>query len=122
MRGTRSRDFRAGRSGFSREEIVESGLVKAARMKSRMPDGGEFYDRFRDRVMFPICNDTGEVIAFSGRVLEADAKAAKYVNSPETMLFTKGAVLFGLHESKRALIDKELGDRLRRAARPDHRL
>ncbi len=56
--------------------------------------------------MFPICNDSGEVIAFSGRVLEADAKAAKYVNSPETMLFTKGAVLFGLHKSKRALIDK----------------
>ena len=46
------------------------------------------------------------MIAFSGRVLEADAKAAKYVNSPETMLFTKGAVLFGLHKSMRALIDK----------------
>jgi len=54
--------------------------------------------------MFPICNDIGEVIAFSGRVLEADAKAAKYINSPETMLFTKGAVLFGLNKSKRALI------------------
>jgi DNA primase len=54
--------------------------------------------------MFPICNDLGEVIAFSGRVLQADAKAAKYVNSPETPLFTKGAVLFGLHHSKRALI------------------
>jgi DNA primase len=56
-------------------------------------------------VMFPICNDTGEVIAFSGRVLAPDAKAAKYINSPETMLFMKGAVLFGLHKSKRALID-----------------
>jgi DNA primase len=57
--------------------------------------------------MFPICNDNGETIAFSGRILEPDAKAAKYVNSPETMLFTKGAVLFGLHRSKRALIDKK---------------
>src|SRR5439155_8499581 len=66
-----------------------------------------FYDRFRDRVMFPICNDLGEVIAFSGRVLQSDPKAAKYVNSPETMLFTKGNVLFGLHKSKRALIEKE---------------
>ena len=56
--------------------------------------------------MFPICNDTGEVIAFSGRVLQADAKAAKYVNSPETILFTKGSVLFGLDRSKRALIEK----------------
>ncbi len=88
---------------FEREELVKSGLVKP-RDEDR-PDG-EFYDRFRGRVMFPICNDIGEVIAFSGRVLEAEAKAAKYINSPETILFTKGAVLFGLHKSKRALIDK----------------
>ncbi len=88
--------------GFSDEELVASGLVK---LRDEENPRGEFYDRFRGRVMFPICNDTGEVIAFSGRVLEADAKAAKYVNSPETMLFTKGAVLFGLHKSKRPLID-----------------
>ena len=88
---------------FSAQELVESGLVKLRDEERR---DGDFYDRFRNRVMFPICNDTGEVIAFSGRVLEADAKAAKYVNSPETMLFTKGAVLFGLQKSKRALIDK----------------
>lgn len=104
------RDFaNAGR--FSDEELLASGLVKL-----RDDDSGNqlstinhqlFYDRFRDRVMFPICNDTGEVIAFSGRVLEADAKGAKYVNSPETPLFIKGAVLFGLHRSKRALIDKQ---------------
>ena len=55
--------------------------------------------------MFPICNDVGEVIAFSGRVLQSDAEAAKYLNSPETPLFRKGNVLFGLHKSKRALID-----------------
>src|SRR5205814_5319945 len=57
------------------------------------------------RIMFPICNDVGEVIAFSGRVLRSDAEAAKYLNSPETPLFRKGNVLFGLHKSKRALID-----------------
>lgn len=55
--------------------------------------------------MFPIRNDFGEVIAFSGRVLEAEAKTAKYVNSPETPLFNKGRVLYGLDKSKRALID-----------------
>jgi DNA primase len=87
--------------GFSREEILASGLV--SQRDSESPRS-EFYDRFRGRVMFPICNDTGEVIAFSGRILEKDPKAAKYVNSPETPLFTKGAVLFGLHRSKRALI------------------
>jgi DNA primase len=89
--------------GYTAPELVESGLVKLRDEEQR---GDDFYDRFRHRVMFPICNDSGEVIAFSGRVLDAEAKGGKYVNSPETMLFTKGAVLFGLHKSKRALIDK----------------
>jgi DNA primase len=55
--------------------------------------------------MFPICNDVGEVIAFSGRLLKEEEGAAKYLNSPETPLFRKGNVLFGLHKSKRALIE-----------------
>ena len=84
--------------GYSEAELLASGLF------SHKEDGGELYDRFRGRVMFPICNDTGEVIAFSGRVLFAEQSPAKYVNSPETILFTKGAVLFGLNKSKRALI------------------
>lgn len=100
------REF-ARAAAFSDEEIIASGLVKSREDESGdRSSGSDFYDRFRGRVMFPICNDSGEVIAFSGRVLDADARAAKYVNSPETMLFTKGAVLFGLHKSKRALIDK----------------
>jgi DNA primase len=56
-------------------------------------------------MMFPIRNDVGEVIAFSGRVLKDEEGAAKYVNSPETPLFRKGSVLFGLDKSKRALIE-----------------
>src|SRR5436190_8813609 len=55
--------------------------------------------------MFPICNDIGEVIALSGRLLKDEEGAAKYLNSPETPLFRKGNVLFGLHKSKRALIE-----------------
>ena len=93
----------AASQGFTQSEIRQSGLVS---LKDENNPESDFYDRFRDRVMFPICNDQGEVIALSGRVLQADAKAAKYVNSPETPLFTKGNVLFGLHKSKRALIDK----------------
>jgi DNA primase len=89
--------------GYTDAELVASGLVK---LRDEENPGGEFYDRFRGRVMFPICNDGGEVIAFSGRVLEKDAKGAKYINSPETILFTKGKVLFGLHKSKRAIIGK----------------
>jgi DNA primase len=94
----------AAGQGFKRDEIIQSGLV--SQRDAENPDS-DFYDRFRDRIMFPICNDLGEVIAFSGRVLSSEAQAAKYVNSPETLLFKKGDILFGLHKSKRALIDKK---------------
>jgi DNA primase len=88
--------------GYRRAEITQSGLVKP-RDEDR-PDG-DVYDRFRGRVMFPICNPEGEVIAFSGRVLNSETETAKYLNSPETPLFRKGNVLFGLHKTKRALIN-----------------
>lgn len=88
--------------GYSRAQLLQSGLVKP---RDEERPGSDVYDRFRGRVMFPICNDVGEVIAFSGRLLESDPQAAKYVNSPETPLFQKGRVLFGLHKTKRALID-----------------
>jgi DNA primase len=86
--------------GFTPREIQEAGLAS-----SKDEHDTNLYDRFRNRIMFPICNDTGEVIAFSGRTLDPNPKAAKYVNSPETPVFTKGAVLFGLHMSKRDLIN-----------------
>ncbi len=88
--------------GYSRTQLLQSGLVKP---RDDEHPSGEFYDRFRGRIMFPICNDVGEVIAFSGRLLDSDPQAAKYVNSPETPLFQKGRVLFGLHKTKRALIE-----------------
>ncbi len=88
--------------GYSRGELLQSGLVK---QRDEERPGGDVYDRFRARIMFPICNDVGEVIAFSGRLLQSDATAAKYINSPETPLFRKGNVLFGLNKTKRALID-----------------
>jgi DNA primase len=88
--------------GYRRPQILQSGLIKP-RDEDR-PEG-EAYDRFRDRIMFPIHNDVGEVIAFSGRVLEKEAEGAKYLNSPETPLFRKGRVLFGLHKTKRGLIE-----------------
>src|SRR5439155_13385120 len=94
----------ASREGYRRRELLSSGLVK---LRDEERGDGEFYDRFRGRLMFPICNDVGEVIAFSGRVLAADASTAKYIKSPETALFRKGRVLFGLHKTKRALIDAD---------------
>lgn len=91
-------------NGYRRPDILQSGLVK---LRDENRTDGEVYDRFRGRVMFPICNDVGEVIAFSGRVLAAEAETAKYLNSPETPLFRKGKVLFGLHKTKRPLIDAD---------------
>jgi DNA primase len=77
--------------------------------KSQTPDyrpqTRNYYDRFRGRLMFPICDEQGRVIGFSGRVLSGDEKTAKYVNSPETPIFTKSRVFFGLDKSKRALLD-----------------
>jgi DNA primase len=86
---------------FTDAELLQSGLA-AAKEDSRPPR--HIYARFRDRIMFPVCNDYGEVVAFSGRVLDPAAKTAKYVNSPETPVFSKGRVLFGLDKTKRALI------------------
>jgi DNA primase len=93
--------------GFGPRELLESGLVKTkdpADQTSKI-EHQTSYDRFRDRIMFSICNDLGEVIAFSGRVLKEKEGAAKYLNSPETPLFRKGSVLFGLDKTKRALIE-----------------
>lgn len=90
-----------GRSkGFDAELLEKAGLVTRK-------EGGNFYDRFRGRLMFPICDEQSRVIGFSGRVLDPEAKAAKYVNSPETLLFTKGKVIYGLDKAKRALLEKE---------------
>jgi DNA primase len=88
--------------GYRRPQILQSGLIKP---RDETRPEGDAYDRFRGRIMFPIHNDVGEVIAFSGRVLEKEAEGAKYLNSPETPLFRKGRVLFGLHKTKRGLIE-----------------
>jgi DNA primase len=90
----------AQNSGFSREELILSGLVKP---KEENNPRSRCYDRFRHRLMFPITNDLGEVIAFSGRQIDPNATGGKYVNSPESPLFSKGNILFGLSKSKRAI-------------------
>ena len=90
--------------GYEMQTLIASGLVKTKEDADGML-GQRSYDRFRDRIMFPICNDIGEVIAFSGRILRDEEGVAKYLNSPETPLFRKGSVLFGLDKSKRALIE-----------------
>ena len=80
--------------GYTEALILQSGL-------SKKPEGeGSGYDVFRDRVMFPICDSSGRVVGFSGRIFGADPAAPKYVNSPETDLFLKSHVLFGYDKAK----------------------
>ena len=92
--------------GFEIRDLIASGLAKTRDDAEKTPvERTSAYDRFRGRIMFPICNDLGEVIAFSGRLLQDKEGAAKYLNSPETALFQKSRVLFGLDKTKRALIE-----------------
>jgi DNA primase len=81
---------------FSQEVLVKGGLVK-------QNDQGKVYDAYRGRVMFMIHSATGKVIAFAGRQLKKDDKSAKYVNSPETLLYHKSNELYGLFFAKNAI-------------------
>ncbi len=88
------RDHLAGK-GASVDTMIEAGLLIHG------PDIAVPYDRFRNRLIFPIADRSGRVIAFGGRALEKDAQA-KYLNSPETPLFHKGATLYNLHNARKA--------------------
>lgn len=87
--------------GYEIDLMEQTGLVVKKEGTNR------YYSRFRDRLMFPICDEQGRVIGFSGRVLPGDDDPRKYVNSPETLLFRKSKVMFGLDKSKRALLEKQ---------------
>jgi DNA primase len=92
-------------ANWARSKGYETTLVEQAGLILRKEDSDRYYDRFRGRLMFPICDEQGRVIGFSGRILSGDEKTAKYVNSPETPIFVKGRVFYGLDKSKRALLD-----------------
>ena len=89
---------------YSGKLMAASGLMSLR--EENDPSRG-LYTRFRDRVMFPLNNDFGDTVAFSGRITDPEAKTAKYVNSPETELFSKSRIFFGLDKSKRAIAKSE---------------
>jgi DNA primase len=86
---------RLTREGFTPATLLTSGLVFKR-------DDGSLVDRFRGRVMIPICRDSGAIIAFGGRAMES-GQNPKYLNSPETPIYVKGRTLYGLHLSKAAI-------------------
>lgn len=83
------------KKGFTDKELELSGVCVRGR--------SGLYDRFRNRIMFPLFNYRGQAIAFAGRLLEADVREAKYINSPETPLYIKGETLYGLNVTKEAI-------------------
>lgn len=92
----------AQKKKYRTEQIEKAGLI----LKSSKPrSSSEFYDRFRNRLMFPIFDEQNRVIGFSGRSLDDKDKAAKYVNSPETPLFNKGRVLYALEKARRHIVE-----------------
>ena len=83
------------KQGFSRDLLIQCGLVGQR-------DNGEIVDRFRHRLMVPICRDTGSVIAFGGRAMDAD-QVPKYLNSSDTAIYSKGRTLYGLNLTKTSI-------------------
>ncbi len=90
---------RFGAQDADRKRLTEAGLI-VERERGQIREGERHYDRFRDRIMFPIRDNRGRVIAFGGRII--DAGEPKYLNSPETVLFHKSRELYGLYETRRA--------------------
>ncbi|MCH7756612.1 DNA primase, partial [Patescibacteria group bacterium] len=89
--------------GYSESEIEKAGLIKLSESDStseKKIKKRRYYDRFRGRVMFPIADSSGRVIAFSGRLFPEEGESAKYINSPETILFSKSKVLYGYDKAK----------------------
>ena len=84
------------KKGYTDEEMKDSGLVTVSQKN------GKLFDRFRDRLMFPIIDVRGNVIGFGGRIMKKDDNAAKYLNSPETLIFNKRKNLFALNLAKKS--------------------
>ena len=84
------------KKGYSDQELRDSGLVTVSQKN------GNLFDRFRDRLMFPIIDVRGNVIGFGGRIMKNDSNAAKYLNSPETLIFNKRKNLFALNLAKKS--------------------
>lgn len=92
------------KDGYNSENLVKAGLSIESEDKSKSL---KIFDRFRGRVTFPIHNLTGKVIGFGARILKADKKQAKYLNSPETEVYHKSKVLYGLFQAKNAIRQEE---------------
>ncbi len=104
--------IRWAQKSYPIELIEAAGLVISSNKGNDEDDRSSafrsHYDRFRNRVMFPIFDEQGRIIGFSGRIMSQDDGAtAKYINSPETLIFKKSRILYGLHSARRAIVEKK---------------
>ena len=103
------KEFRLGYSSEEYDDLYKAAIAQGFNPKLLfdvglcLPDDHGGHDRFRGRVMFPIMNIAGKVIAFGGRTLRKDKEVAKYVNSPESSIYSKRNVIYGLHQAKREI-------------------
>ncbi len=88
--------------GVTTQEMLDLGLISASRRE------GQYIDRFRNRLMFPIGNEKGEIIAFGGRIIDKDSSPQKYLNSPDTPLFHKSRNLYGLHLARNSIRNQDM--------------
>ena len=98
------------KSGYKSEYIVKVGLGYPRQKEKENESAAisdKLIDRFRGRVMFPIHNLSGRIIAFGGRILKKDDKAAKYVNSPESDIYFKSKSLYGIYFAKKSIVQKD---------------
>ena len=87
--------------GYTKENLIKTGLCY------ERENDGQLRDRFRGRVIFPVHSISGKVVAFGGRIMSAEAKVAKYVNSPESVIYSKSRELYGLWQAKQAIVRKD---------------
>ena len=87
--------------GYTKENLIKTGLCY------ERENDGQLRDRFHGRVIFPVHSLAGKVVAFGGRIMNADAKVAKYVNSPESVIYSKSKELYGLYQAKQAIVRKD---------------
>ena len=87
--------------GFTKENLIKTGLCY------ERENDGQLRDRFHGRVIFPVHSIAGKVVAFGGRIMNADAKVAKYVNSPESIIYSKSRELYGLWQAKQAIVRRD---------------
>ena len=90
----------ASEKGFSTDYLIETGLV--------ISNENNHIDRFRGRIMFPIKSISGRVIGFGGRIIDSNKKIAKYINSPESKIYNKSKILYGIYESKQFIVKNDV--------------